>query len=60
MIITAVLSYNIGGGVMKNMKKIGDYLYDESQALGRGSYGSVYLGINSKTKDKVAVKVVSL
>lgn len=45
---------------MKNMKKIGDYLYDESQALGRGSYGSVYLGINSKTKDKVAVKVVSL
>lgn len=32
------------------MKKIGDYTYDEGQVLGRGSYGSVFLGANSRSR----------
>lgn len=30
-------------------KKIGEYSFDETRLLGKGTYGSVYLGHHNKT-----------
>lgn len=40
------------------IRNIGKYLYDENRLLGVGGYGKVYEGINSETKEKVAVKSI--
>jgi serine/threonine protein kinase len=40
-------------------KKIDNYSIFLNEKLGEGSYGSVYLGEKDKTKEKVAVKMLS-
>jgi hypothetical protein len=35
---------------MSMLKKIGDYSYDESATLGKGTFGSVYRGFHNKTR----------
>jgi len=42
------------------LKKIREYTYDETGLLGKGTYGSVYLGHHNKTREKVAIKLISL
>lgn len=41
-------------------KKVGEYSYDETILLGKGTFGSVYLGQHHKTHQKVAVKLICL
>ena len=39
------------------IKNLGPYSYKESERLGSGAFACVYKGINSKTKEEIAVKV---
>ena len=38
----------------------GDYVFNVNNLLGEGSYGSVYKGLNKKTKQAVAIKAMSM
>lgn len=40
------------------IKQIQDYTIYMAQVLGRGSYGSVYVGKSDKTGEKVAIKIL--
>jgi serine/threonine protein kinase len=44
----------------QGLQRIGDYSYSLSDALGQGSFSTVYLGRSLITGEKVAVKVVNL
>lgn len=44
---------------MSSVKQIDGYKIYMNQVLGKGSYGSVYKGISDKTKEPVAVKILS-
>ena len=37
-----------------------DFSYDKKRMLGKGSFGSIYMGINNKTKEDVAIKIETL
>lgn len=43
---------------MSGTKQIDGYKIFLGQMLGKGSFGSVYVGVNDKTGEKVAVKVL--
>lgn len=38
----------------------GSYTYNLGDELGRGAFGSVFKGINVKTKEPVAIKLVNI
>ena len=38
------------------IKIIGDYEYDPSACVGEGAFGKVYKGLNTKTREIVAIK----
>ena len=37
-------------------KILGDYEYDSSVCVGEGAFGKVYKGLNTKTREIVAIK----
>jgi serine/threonine protein kinase len=39
---------------------LGSYQFTNSKIIGRGSFSTVYSGINTLTKDKVAIKVIAM
>lgn len=41
-------------------KKVQNYYFNLNDVLGRGSFSTVYKGIQEKTEDVVAVKVIEL
>lgn len=46
--------------INQNEKKIGNYLYNfKTGLLGKGSYATVYKGINCENKKEVAIKVLN-
>jgi serine/threonine protein kinase len=48
-------------GVSKNItKKIQNYYFNLNDILGKGSFSTVYRGIEEKTEEVVAVKVIEL
>lgn len=44
---------------MSSVRQIDGYKVYMNEGLGRGSFGSVYRGINDSTKEKVAVKILN-
>ena len=40
-------------------KRVEHYIFSLKNKLGSGSYGDVYAGINDKTGEKVAVKILN-
>lgn len=41
-------------------KNLGKYVYNESELLGQGAFGKVYRGINTSTREEVAIKGTQL
>lgn len=50
---------NFKEGDKNNELRIGDYIMNISQMLGKGSFGSIFKGIHHKNNSKVAIKVES-
>lgn len=40
-------------------KKVENYIFSLKNKVGQGSYGSVFAGLNEKTSEKVAVKILA-
>ena len=41
-----------------NQKIVGPYIYNMTNVLGRGAFGTVYLGQNQETLEWVAIKAI--
>ena len=40
-------------------KRVENYIFSLKNKVGQGSYGSVFAGLNEKTGEKVAVKILT-